>query len=292
MIELDSISKVICDGTKSCHSAKIRHVSNIIATGEDSLSNSMIVSDGIDSTISIDGDISDIFYVYCNSSDTCKIDCQSNDACTFMYLYCLGSFGKCYVDCDLDAGIGCPLGSGFFEWTVTDTTPSVNEMTSTTSSSEPKTTDSSTLGMDTSSTYTTENAMNLNTNPTLARDIGISSTIMNQETEPNNNNEGNTNEDNSDTLSQSTIVVLILCVTLVVVVLMGLIVFVIKTKTNGNQFNGEHVKIDDNSNGKIKQKTQSQQGLEMTANVDVNEQPPMQVKKSSDGVGAYQSVGV
>lgn len=59
--------------------------------------------------------------VYCNDSNICKIECLSNDACSNLRLYCIG---QCFVDCDEDAGISCPLSvSGNYSiWTITEPT--------------------------------------------------------------------------------------------------------------------------------------------------------------------------
>ena len=62
----------------------------------------------------INGTNSNSYDVYCNSSDTCKIDCLSTDACTNMNLYC---YGTCKVACD-SRGTNCPISAsgGYVEW--------------------------------------------------------------------------------------------------------------------------------------------------------------------------------
>ena len=44
------------------------------------------------------------YYIYCNGSDTCKIECKQ-DGCESLCLYC---YGTCLVYCDEDENIACP----------------------------------------------------------------------------------------------------------------------------------------------------------------------------------------
>ena len=51
--------------------------------------------------------------IYCNSTDICKIACESSSACSKLQLHC---FGSCFVLCDQDNGIDCPLSNNSHQW--------------------------------------------------------------------------------------------------------------------------------------------------------------------------------
>ena len=53
------------------------------------------------------------FSIYCNETNTCKIDCETQRACSMIYLYC---HDNCYVKCDEEGGIDCPIYGNFSEW--------------------------------------------------------------------------------------------------------------------------------------------------------------------------------
>ena len=82
-----------------CSEATIRSVSNIIANGENVMSNATIMSElsennnhNLVMNVSIDGSNGEgnSIHIYCNESDSCEINCFSNDACNGLIFYCAG----------------------------------------------------------------------------------------------------------------------------------------------------------------------------------------------------------
>ena len=93
-----------------CNNAKIETVPYIEANGIDALEGARIISN-IGNTnksmiIRINSTSSYSLDIYCNATDTCKIECQSSIACESINLYC---FGICLTMCNNDTGIACPL---------------------------------------------------------------------------------------------------------------------------------------------------------------------------------------
>ena len=69
-------------------------------------SNNNEYSNGHELIVRINGTSSDVFRIYCNITDVCRIDCQSQTACSLMYLYC---FGQCFVKCGAINDVECPF---------------------------------------------------------------------------------------------------------------------------------------------------------------------------------------
>ena len=61
----------------------------------------------------INGTNDNLYDIYCNSTDICKIACESSYACSTLRLHC---FGLCFVSCDQDNGVDCPLSGVYTEW--------------------------------------------------------------------------------------------------------------------------------------------------------------------------------
>ena len=78
------------------------HIQNIQAWGYNSLVNSTIMSNykyefdnntsiqGNELSITINDDIANEYFIYCNETDICYIYCVSNHSCTYMNLQCDG----------------------------------------------------------------------------------------------------------------------------------------------------------------------------------------------------------
>ena len=137
-----NVSDVFCLSNDSCRSATIRSIHNkIVAHGTNALNDSVIISEGGNSTnngtgylhIYINGTNDNEFDIYCNETDICKIDCQSSNSCTNLVLHCTNKSidatsinTNCFVNCDSDNGIDCPsLGSEFNKWIVTTEPPTM-----------------------------------------------------------------------------------------------------------------------------------------------------------------------
>ena len=117
---------MFCFGQESCYGSKISSIKRINAYGTDALSGTTIISNvagtgSSDNTLFVEiyGTMDELFNVYCNSSDVCKIDCQSSEACSKMYLHC---FGTCYVRCNDLNGIDCPVYGVYSYWTTLNPT--------------------------------------------------------------------------------------------------------------------------------------------------------------------------
>ena len=122
---ITNADEVVCRGDESCKEITVREVNKLIASGGTNiLSSATIVSNqnGGETIIRINGSNDDIVSIYCNATDTCKIDCQSAQSCVKVYLYC---FGDCFVNCDNDNGIICPFVGIYDIWTITTTQPSL-----------------------------------------------------------------------------------------------------------------------------------------------------------------------
>ena len=129
---VQNATNVYCVSTDSCKDSSIRSIHNkIYANGKDALSGSVIISetnfnDNGTLFIYINGtNDENIFDIYCNETDTCKIDCQSEDACTKLALHCGPNLlqSRCYVSCDhtgSGSGINCPFSGIYKEW-ITET---------------------------------------------------------------------------------------------------------------------------------------------------------------------------
>ena len=114
--------QVICDGYECAGYTEMRTIETVLVNGENPLRGSTIVSENDSKrilTVSINGtfSLSDTTDIYCNETDTCRIDCQSKDACLYVNLFC---FGRCLVSCDDNStDIICPTvihGNYSFEW--------------------------------------------------------------------------------------------------------------------------------------------------------------------------------
>ena len=128
-----NVTSVYCiGGWSACENTVITGVANIYAFGETALYSATIISnlslrDDQDTlTVKICGTHDERFDIYCSEGDICKIDCDSEQACTGLYLTC---HGTCYVRCDEDNGIDCPIHWGGVVWETTgepSTIPSNN----------------------------------------------------------------------------------------------------------------------------------------------------------------------
>ena len=89
--------QLFCGYDECCRSTEIHTINYIYTNGTNSLSHATIFSEdaGI-LTADIGGYNSEVFTIYCNSTDACYINCQSKFACDNLYLYCQG---RCYVSC-------------------------------------------------------------------------------------------------------------------------------------------------------------------------------------------------
>ena len=76
------------------------------------------------------GTINDEFNVYCNDSNICYISCLSSDACSNLYLHCLEN-ATCFVECDENKGINCPLNGTYVIITFTTTSMNTTDFTTT-----------------------------------------------------------------------------------------------------------------------------------------------------------------
>ena len=149
-INYDSTSTLYCRGYQSCYSSYIRAVSNIVSSGTDALADTTIISDldGGMLTVTIEAANDEIFQIYCNTTDVCKIACKTGDACAKLRLRC--DYSTCFVDCDEDAGITCPF-DGFYQY-YNSTQDSINFVirlndTTTPPPPQPDTTDESRSGL-------------------------------------------------------------------------------------------------------------------------------------------------
>ena len=125
--------QLYCIGEQSCLNTVISKVAEIVANGYNALSNSYIYSDidgELDFKIYINGTNDYRFDIWCNETDTCKIDCQSTNACSRLYLHC---YGECFVSCDDTQGIDCPLltEGSFMQWRTESPTTMPTNMPST-----------------------------------------------------------------------------------------------------------------------------------------------------------------
>ena len=96
---LFGIVKLVCIGNQACAESVIHGVSNILASGDNSVGLTIIYSEiynGGRLIIDIDSDMTQNWTLYCNSSDTCIILCRSPSACSNLNGYC---FGECFVNC-------------------------------------------------------------------------------------------------------------------------------------------------------------------------------------------------
>ena len=110
------MTQVIAEGVQSLYASTIRGISTLKVNGNDSMTGTNVISEVVygDTFIAwINGTNYDIYHIYCNSTDICKIGCQSSSACTKLYLHC---FGTCYVDCDEENGIDCPFFGVYLDW--------------------------------------------------------------------------------------------------------------------------------------------------------------------------------
>ena len=130
---IDNVTNnVYCLYQTSCKSVTFRNVyGTIYATGNNSLAGARIISTYSSTNAKIETDKTlivdinstndmDSIYLYCNKSDTCKIDCKGAKSCTKLYLECQGS---CYVNCDNSGGIDCPASGNYHTWTITTGSP-------------------------------------------------------------------------------------------------------------------------------------------------------------------------
>ena len=111
---------MIAQGSYSLYGSTIRGISTLKVNGNEAMSTTKVISEvvyGNTFIAWISGTNDDIYNIYCNSTDICKIDCQSSSACTKLYLHC---FGTCYVDCDEENGIDCPFAGDYLDWDPTE----------------------------------------------------------------------------------------------------------------------------------------------------------------------------
>ena len=110
------VQQVSCDSFQSCNDITIRGSNYISITWGQSMNNGTIVSEltGHNSNI-LNIVISNLtsttpmdIEIFCNETDTCRIDCQGENSCANVKMYC---FGTCRAYCDLTGGLSqsiCP----------------------------------------------------------------------------------------------------------------------------------------------------------------------------------------
>ena len=122
------------NGQSCCNSMKISNVSSIRINGDSVMSDSVILSNGNDIELLINGSNNNNNNLYCNSSDLCYIYCESILSCQYLYIYC---FGQCFVDCS-GSSYYCPsVGYGeYFNWNATSPDTTLTTLTTLTITSE------------------------------------------------------------------------------------------------------------------------------------------------------------
>ena len=95
-------AQVYCDGIESCRYARIENARNIQSNKTNALRDSVIISGGNAETmkIKIEGTQKSSFFIYCNTTDICKIWCLSQYACSNLTLICPNN--NCFAKCDID----------------------------------------------------------------------------------------------------------------------------------------------------------------------------------------------
>ena len=101
-------------------------MNNVVIIGYDSASETSIISEvNGNFSVSISGNMTNYYDVYCNNTDTCYVDCQSTLACQYMRLHCKGT---CYVHCNhtINGNINkhivqCPYSGNYSLWSLDDT---------------------------------------------------------------------------------------------------------------------------------------------------------------------------
>ena len=138
--EIYNVSNLFCISTASCKNSKIKGVHNtIIGNGDDALCGTIITSDSNFNDngtlyVFVSGTNSGTsFDIYCTVGDTCYIQCQSSGACSNLILHCNNN---CYVDCDDENGIDCPLSGVYNDW-ITDAPSAAPSMLPTSPTSLP-----------------------------------------------------------------------------------------------------------------------------------------------------------
>ena len=122
--------QVIAEGEQSLYGSEIRGISSLAVNWNEAMSTSNVTSKVVYGNIfvaRINGTNNESYYIYCTSTDICKIYCQSSNACTKLFLYC---FGTCYVACDEDNGIDCPFAGDYSDLTTSSPTTTPNDGTS------------------------------------------------------------------------------------------------------------------------------------------------------------------
>ena len=116
---ITNVTNVYCIGSQSCESTTVSNFRSLTSNGHNSLKNAMLISGNRGKTVRIylNGSIDDdsMIYIYCNSTDTCKIDCQLNDICLKVNFECAGN---CMLNCDDLKGNNCPLHVPYTLWNV------------------------------------------------------------------------------------------------------------------------------------------------------------------------------
>ena len=114
---LYNVTNIYCISNQSCKNSILRGVGNQInANGNNTLSGSIIISEAsvVNSTalsVYINGTNDELFNIYCNITDICKIFCLSKNSCTNLVMTCgiRNNSQTCSIYCNLAHGINCPL---------------------------------------------------------------------------------------------------------------------------------------------------------------------------------------